>query len=172
MMILFFSTLTTILFSSHQLDISCRSLFSFSLISCTFFPHAMMVESSAYMSTLLIVLVLMGMSFINTIKNTGPKIEPCGTPVVISDCYDCLPLNKKNCLRPERHGENHRIDCCEHPYMASFSSRIVWFTRSKALRRSSSTTPFTSPLSIADAYLCGSMWFSAVSHECLARNPD
>ena len=35
-----------------------------------------MVESSAYMSTLLTVLVLMGMSFINTIKNSGPKIEP------------------------------------------------------------------------------------------------
>ena len=56
-----------------------------------------MVESSAYMSTLLIVLVLMGMLFINTIKNSGPKIEPCGTPVVISDCSNCLPLNKTVC---------------------------------------------------------------------------
>ena len=41
-------------------------LFSFSSISCTFFPQALMVESSAYISTLLIVLVLIGMSFINT----------------------------------------------------------------------------------------------------------
>ena len=73
-LILVFSTLTTILFSSHQLDIPCRSLFSFSSISSTFFPQALMVESSAYMSTLHIVLVLMGMSFINTIKSSGPKI--------------------------------------------------------------------------------------------------
>ena len=76
-MILIVSILTTILFSSHQIDISCTSLFSFCSISCTFFLQALMVESSAYMSTLLIVLVLMGMSFISTIKNSGPKIEPC-----------------------------------------------------------------------------------------------
>ena len=51
-----------------------------------------MVESSAYMSTLLIVLVLMGMSFISKIKNSGPKIEPCGTPVVILDLVFIRPL--------------------------------------------------------------------------------
>ena len=163
-LILVFSTMTTILFSSHQLDISCRSLFSFSSISCRFFPQALMVEPSAYMSTLHIVLVLMSMSFINTIKSSGPRIEPCGTPVVISDCSDCLPLNKTNCLRSDSYDENHRIDCCEHQYMANLSSKIKWFIRSKALRRSSRTTPFTSPLSIADAHLC-TMWFSAVSHE-------
>ena len=130
-----------------------------------------MVESSAYMSTLLIVLVLMGMSFVNTIKNSGPKIEPCGTPVVISNYSDGLPLNKTNCLRSDRYDENHRIDCCEHPYTANLSSKIVWFTRSKALRRSNSTTPFTSSLSIADAHLC-TMWFNADTHESLARKPD
>ena len=129
------------------------------------------MESSAYMSTLLIVLVLMGMSFRNTIKNSGPKTEPCGTPVVISGCSDCLRLYKSNCLRSDRYDKNHRIDCCEHQYMANLSSKIVWFTRSKALCRSSSTTPFTSPLSIADAHLC-TMWSSAVSHECLARKSD
>ena len=131
------------LFLSHQLDISCRSLFSFSSISCTFFPQELMVESSAYMSTLLIVLVLMGMSSVNTIKNSGPKIESYVTPVVISDCSDCLPFNKTICLRSDRYDENHRIDCCEHPYVANLSSKIVWFTRSKALRRPSSTTPNT-----------------------------
>ena len=35
-----------------------------------------MVESSAYMSTLVNVLVVIAMSFINTIKKSGPKIEP------------------------------------------------------------------------------------------------
>ena len=103
----------------------CRSLFSFSSISCTFFPQTLIVETSAYMSTSPIVLVLMGMSFINTIKNSGPKIEPCGTPIVISDCSDCLPLNKTNYLRSDRYAENHRTDCYEHPYMANLSSKIV-----------------------------------------------
>ena len=55
-----------------------------------------MAELSAYMSTLLTVLMLMDMSFINTIKNSGLKIEPCGTPVVISDFSNCLPVNKTN----------------------------------------------------------------------------
>ena len=70
-----------------------------------------MVESSAYMSTLLIVLVVIGMSFINIIKNSGPKIELCGTPVVISYCSDCLPLNKTNsyCLHSDRYDENHGV---------------------------------------------------------------
>jgi len=105
----------------------CRSLFSFSSISCTFFPQTLIVETSAYMSTSPIVLVLMGMSFINTIKNSGPKIEPCGTPIVISDCSDCLPLNKTNYLRSDRYAENHRTDCYEHPYMANLTSKIVVF---------------------------------------------
>ena len=128
-----------------------------------------MVESSAYMSTLLSVLVLMAMSFINTMKNSGPNIELCGTPVVISDYSDCLSLNKTNCLRSDRYAENHGIDCCEHPHVANLSSKMVWFTRSKTFRRSSTTTPFTNPLSIV--YL-GTIWFSAVSHECLARKTD
>ena len=128
-----------------------------------------MVESSAYMSTLLSVLVLTAMSFINTIKNSDPKIEFCGTQFVISDYSDCLPLNKTNCLSSDRYDENYCIDCCEHPHVANLSSKMVWFTRSKAFRRSSTTTPFTHPLSIIDL---GTIWFSAVSHECLARKTD
>ena len=158
-----FSTFMTVLFSSHQFDISCRSLFSFNSISYTFFPQALVVEWSAYMSTLLIVLVLTGMPFINTIKISGSKIEPCGTPVVISNSSDCLPLNKTNCLLSDRYDENRRFDCCEQPHMANLSSKIVRFT--------SSATPLISPLSIADAHLC-TTWFSAVSHECLARKPN
>ena len=46
-----FLALMTILFSSHHLDISRRSLFRFSSTASLVFPVAVIVESSAYIST-------------------------------------------------------------------------------------------------------------------------
>ena len=53
-------------------------------------------SSAAYMSTecsVLVGSVACLLSFVNTIKKIGPRIQPSGTPVMISDCTDSLPLN-------------------------------------------------------------------------------
>ena len=128
-----------------------------------------MVESSAYMSTLIRVVVLNGMAFINTVKNSGPKIDPWGIPVVISACFDCLPLEKTNCLRSDRYDENHRIYIVVNIHIWPIYPVKLYGSQDQKVY-AGLAAPITSPLSIADVYLCTTC-FSAVSHECLARKP-
>ena len=41
-------------------------------------------------------------SLIYIIKSSGPKMDPCGTPVVTSAKPDCAPLYSTYCLRADR----------------------------------------------------------------------
>ena len=49
-------------------------------------------------------LVAFAKSFMYMMNNSGPKIEPCGTPVVIDNIFDLILLISVYCL--------HFLDSC------------------------------------------------------------
>ena len=94
-MIFVFSALMTILFSSHHFDILWRSLLSFTSTAWVVFPVAVIVESSAYMST--DALTFRGISFMNMMNNSGPNMDPWGTPVYYYVWTFCMHLYVQYC---------------------------------------------------------------------------
>ena len=95
-----------------------------------------------------------------TLKAVGPN--SC-----VSSRLGCLEYNY---LRLEVR-KSHLIKC-EHPKMVKkkFSRRTVWLTKCNVFRRSSSTMPFTSPLSIVTTYLCIT-WLSTACHRSSSTTP-
>ncbi len=87
------------------------------------------------MSTLLIV-IDRGRSLIKTIKCKGPSIDPCGTPVSISNFSDTFPWKPVHWFLSSRYDLNHLILSSEHLFILSLCNNIWWSIRSKAFRRS------------------------------------
>ena len=91
-----FSTLTAILFSLHHVVIYLADVFRFVLISFIVLPETDIVLSSAYTSNTTSI-ISNGMSFMNKMNNSGPKIEPCGTPDFTTSGSEMLFLKLTIC---------------------------------------------------------------------------
>ena len=102
--------------------------------SVRFFPDAKSVVSSANINTKSF--VHKGKSLINNRNNSGPRIEPCGTPSIISSIELDTPLICTNCLRPDRYDLNHWRLVPLIPNLLIFFNKSVFGTVSKALRKS------------------------------------
>ena len=88
------------------------------------------------------------MPLIYTKNNKGPKILPCGTPIVIFAGGENALTHIVCWTRPERYERNHSKLFPATPSDLSFLIRSRWSTVSNALRRSRNTVPVTHPLSI------------------------
>ncbi len=78
--------------SLHHSDTDVISLFSFVPRSFTVVAVYVTEESSAIISQSLFS-ICKGKSFMKSMQNMCPKIEPCGTPHVIVDVLESFPLN-------------------------------------------------------------------------------
>ena len=56
--------------------------------------------------------MLLFMSFMYSRKRTGPRTEPCGTPVVTHVLSDRVPLTETLCLRCERYSFIYPVMDC------------------------------------------------------------
>ena len=81
-------------------------------------------------------------------NNNGPKMPPCGTPMVIFAGGDNALTHIDCWTRPERYERNHSKLFPATPSDLSLLIRRIWSTVSNALRRSRNTVPVTHPLSI------------------------
>ena len=81
-------------------------------------------------------------------NNNGPKMIPCGTPMVIFAGGDNALTHIDCWTRPERYQRNHSKLFPATPSDLSLLIRSRWSTVSNALRRSRNTVPVTHPLSI------------------------
>ena len=81
-------------------------------------------------------------------NNNGPKMLPCGTPMVIFAGGDNALTHIDCWTRPERYERNHSKLFPATPSDLSLLIRSRWSTVSNALRRSRNTVPVTHPLSI------------------------
>ncbi len=89
-----FSCICTTLIS-YQHPLRSAALFLYVL------AEVVTYESSAYISVWLLS-TAKGRSFINNINNKGPIIYPCGTPVLIVNFADDLPMRTVHCDLPLR----------------------------------------------------------------------
>ena len=81
-------------------------------------------------------------------NNNGPKMPPCGTPMVIFAGGDNALTHIDCWTRPERYQRNHSKLFPATPSDLSLLIRSRWSTVSNALRGSRNTVPVTHPLSI------------------------
>ncbi len=80
----------------HHTDTDVISSFSFFSRSFTIVAVDVTEESSAYISQSLFS-ICKGKSFMKSMKNSCPKIKPCGTPYVIVDVLETIPLKTVLC---------------------------------------------------------------------------
>ncbi len=140
------------------LSVVQMSLFSFSLLlkaSRSSFnccsstdrsgSQACKVVSSAYTSN--ICLIASGASFINIMNKKGPRMDPCGTPI-ITGCSSERDRLKLTCwIRLDKYDLNHSSSLPSTPYATSFLSNVPWSTVSNAFLRSIKIAPTKFPLS-------------------------
>ncbi len=154
--VLFFLIFSTILLRKHQ----CSTLTMFEASLCsnwsTVFLLASRVLSSAYMSRLQFS-TSNSKSLMNIMNRRGPKMEHWGTPDVTLMGSDMVCWYCTSWLLSLRYDLNHWIALSLNLYMISFCSNMLWLTMSKALRRSSRTSPVRSPLSMLAAHF-GTSW--------------
>ena len=77
-----------------------------------------------------------GKSLIWTRNSNGPKIEPCGTPMVIGDRSDEWLLTAVNWYRFDKYDLNHWYVAPLMPYLYNLFNRMSWSTQSKTLLKS------------------------------------
>ena len=85
------------LLSTDHLD---RALISFCKISWSFQDSILrhIFVSSAYRAMFVPSLMQSDISLINSTNNSGPRIDPCGTPEVTSLRPDLLPFTRTHCF--------------------------------------------------------------------------
>src|SRR6218665_2088450 len=72
-------------------------------------------------------------------NNSGPRIDPCGTPQVILEVIEVTPLTRTNWVLLFRYSVNHDLTTPLIPKLSNLLSRISWFTVSKAFEISKKT---------------------------------
>ena len=104
-------------------------------------------------------------------NNVVPKIEPWGTPE-ITVVKSASPFSLSIvCCREHKYDLNHSIEEESNLYKESLCNRILWSTRSNALRKSIKRAPTISSLSIHSIQSSISLT-KAVWQLCLGLNPD
>ena len=111
------------------------------------------VVSSAYISVLEL-FKFKGISFTNR-RNKGPKIDPCSTPCLTGFGWDGIILcpGFTNCRHPSRYNWNQATLSGLAPYTDNFFNNRLWLSASKALWKTTNTSPASSSLSIFNKIL-------------------
>ena len=105
--------------------------------------------SSANLRMTSIISAQQSISFINIIKASGPRIDPCGTPDLTSDQSEWLPLMTTFCFLPLSHWWIQFMTFPWMPWAWIFSRRRCLGTLSKAFAKSGNTMSTDLPCSWA-----------------------
>ena len=112
-----------------------------------------------------------GKSLIKMQNRSGPRIDPWGTPLVTDISWEYVPFTSTHCRRSCKQDRKKAILAMLKLYVDSFFSKISWWTRSKALRKSRNTAPDIWRLLKAESQVSVKR-VTAVWQECPHRKPD
>ncbi len=101
-----------------------RSSFNFCSSTDRSGSQACKVVSYVYKSN--ICLITSSASFINIMNNRGPRMDPCGTPIVSGCSSERVRLKLTCWIRLDKYDLNHSSSLPYMPYATSFLSNIPW----------------------------------------------
>ena len=94
-----------------------------------------------------------GISCTNRRNKKGQRIDPCSTPCLTGFGWDGVCPSFKNCRHPARYNWNQATLSGRAPYTDNFFNNRLWSSTSKALWKSTNTSPVSSSLSILNKIL-------------------
>ena len=104
-------------------------------------------------------------------NNKGPRIDPCGTPKVISSNeLEPEPIDT-NCLRPVRKDLNQSSSLFSTPYFFYFFSKISWSQVSNAFFKSQNIATVWFLL-FRESVILFRKWIIGCIVECPPLNPN
>src|ERR1043165_178808 len=110
------------------------------------------------------------MSFIKTTKSSGPKTDPCGTPLPILDHFEYFPLIPTFCLLSLNHFSNHFNKFHPIPLASNFFPNLLCGTLSDAFAKSKYIMSTAFPSSIF-LYISSKKCIRFVRHDRPFVNP-
>ena len=94
-----------------------------------------------------------GISCTNRRNKKGQRIDPCSNPCLTGFSWDGVCPSLTNCRHPARYDWNQATLSGRAPYTDNFFNNRLWLRTSKALWKSTNTSPVSSSLSILNKIL-------------------